>query len=169
MSLNRDSYEFRYVAYKFIATFLGRNEQLNNISSAAIIVGQNSRKTDLAKVMKVEKVYNSRIYDRFVSELGAISKKHNGKEALSLLKHLFHGTSATPPSKIYSDEDGLDMRFSNNGLNGKGIYFADNSLYSHAGKYRHDINNNQHQMLMCLVITGESTSTGGGPNTTKPP
>ena len=47
-----------------------------------------------------------------------------------MVKHLFHGTKVNEPSKIYSSEDGLDLRFSNDGLNGYGIYFADNAKYS---------------------------------------
>ena len=57
--------------------------------------------------------------------------KHPTKHPLDLMKHLFHGTKTTDPKRIYADEEGFDMRFSNNGLNGYGLYFADNSFYSH--------------------------------------
>jgi hypothetical protein len=46
------------------------------------------------------------------------------------MKHLFHGTNATDPKMVYASEDGLDIRFSNPGAYGNGIYFADNSAYS---------------------------------------
>ena len=46
------------------------------------------------------------------------------------MKHLFHGTKATDPNLIFASEDGLDIRFSNAGAYGNGIYFANNSLYS---------------------------------------
>ena len=49
----------------------------------------------------------------------------------SIVKHLFHGTRLTQPQIIYSGEDGLDIRYANNGgAYGPGIYFANNSNYS---------------------------------------
>ena len=47
------------------------------------------------------------------------------------MKHLFHGCKNTDPRVIYGSEDGLDVRFSNPGAYGNGIYFANNSAYSH--------------------------------------
>ena len=46
------------------------------------------------------------------------------------MKHLFHGTRQTDPKLIFGTEDGLDIRFSNSGAYGNGIYFANNSHYS---------------------------------------
>ena len=43
------------------------------------------------------------------------------------MKHLFHGTRATDPKLIFATEDGFDIRFSNAGAYGNGIYFANNS------------------------------------------
>jgi len=52
-----------------------------------------------------------------------------------MVKHLFHGTRQNQPFNVYASEDGLDMRYSANGANGYGIYFANNSQYSH--QYAH--------------------------------
>ena len=76
------------------------------------------------------KIYNSYNYGRFTQELKKLRVKHPLKHPLDLMKHLFHGTKQTTPNKVYADEDGFDMRLANNGLNGYGIYFADNSKYS---------------------------------------
>jgi hypothetical protein len=43
---------------------------------------------------------------------------------------LYHGTRKTPPDKIYNSEEGFNINYSNEGLWGKGIYFALNSNYS---------------------------------------
>ena len=43
---------------------------------------------------------------------------------------MFHGSSATEPNTIFSGEYGLDNRYSNAGMYGKGCYFANNSNYS---------------------------------------
>ena len=53
--------------------------------------------------------------------------KHPDLSALDMIKHLFHGTKKINPSIIYSFETGLDMRYGLDGLNGIGLYFADNS------------------------------------------
>lgn len=33
--------------------------------------------------------------------------------------------------QIYNSDEGLDMRYSQDGFYGQGIYFADNAKYSH--------------------------------------
>ena len=63
-------------------------------------------------------------------------RKYPHKKLEDLMKCLFHGTRETNPKLIYSSEDGLDVRFSNAGAFGTGIYFADNSAYSHT--YAHN-------------------------------
>ena len=49
---------------------------------------------------------------------------------------LFHGTSSTVPEVIYSSEEGFDMRFSNEGMWGRAVYFATNSIYSNMYSHR---------------------------------
>ena len=56
--------------------------------------------------------------------------KHPDLIGLDLIRHLFHGTKNVNPSAIYTFETGLDMRYSLNGSNGIGLYFADNSKYT---------------------------------------
>ncbi|CDW79210.1 poly adp-ribose polymerase member 14-like protein [Stylonychia lemnae] len=103
------------------------------------------------------------ILDRDSLEFNEFQKmlvKHPFMDGLSLVKHLFHGTSHTDPVNIYSFEHGLDMRYSNDGANGIGLYFADNSNYSL--QYAYLVDNRQRQMFMCTVITGLSSNQGGG-------
>lgn len=73
------------------------------------------------------------------------------------MKHLFHGPNQTDPKLIYQSEDGLDIRFSNAGAYGNGIYFANNSSYSHSFTYR---KGQECQMFMCLVLVGDSVQLG---------
>mmetsp|Transcript_28279 Transcript_28279/g.41030 ORF Transcript_28279/g.41030 Transcript_28279/m.41030 type:complete len:836 (+) Transcript_28279:124-2631(+) len=50
---------------------------------------------------------------------------------------VWHGTSSLDPSIIYNDQqDGFMMQFSNKGLWGRGIYFADESVYSDKYSYK---------------------------------
>ena len=66
---------------------------------------------------------------------------------------MFHGSRLSCPLKIATSETGLDSRLSNsNGRFGSGIYFADNSAYSHKFAYQ---NAGVPQMLLCAVIIGD--------------
>ena len=65
-----------------------------------------------------------------------LSEKHNVPISQVQTKLLFHGTSGTDPKLIYDSEEGLDMRFSKNGMWGVGIYFAVNSEYSNSYAFR---------------------------------
>ncbi len=70
------------------------------------------------------------IYEKFINEFKRMLKKYPQKNLHDMMKHLFHGSRGTDPKLIYGSEDGLDIRFSNAGAYGNGIYFANNSLYS---------------------------------------
>lgn len=55
---------------------------------------------------------------------------------------------------IYSSDEGLDMRFSREGMYGQGIYFANNALYSKDYAYKLPNLNNTFQMFLVFVLTG---------------
>jgi Poly(ADP-ribose) polymerase catalytic domain len=101
--------------------------------------------------------------------LNKYNRGGKGPVALELMRHLFHGTKVNHPSKIYSTEDGMDMRYSNDGLNGFGLYFADNAKYS--DDYAHKVQgyDGEKQMFLCLVLTGLSAEFGGGHGVRMPP
>ena len=73
-----------------------------------------------------------------------------------ILKHLFHGSRDTAPNLIYETETGFDPRFSNSGMYGRGIYFADNANYSSA--YAHSAGKGSFQMFLGLVLVGETVA-----------
>ena len=118
------------------------------------------------KIIKIEKIYNPTIFDKFSGELRRTLKKYPNGSVWDLTRLLFHGSNNTKPSQIYASDYGLDMRFANAGMFGTGIYFANNSHYSRS--YEHKATNvlgsdgQQHatasQMFFCLVATGESVS-----------
>lgn len=62
-----------------------------------------------------------------MNEFKRMLRKYPDFQVTDIMKHLFHGTRATDPQQIYTTEDGFDIRFSNAGAYGTGIYFADNS------------------------------------------
>ena len=108
----------------------------------------------LPKIKKIEKLYNCVIYEKFINEFKRMIKKYPQKQVGDIMKHLFHGSNQTDPKLIYQSEDGLDIRFSNAGAYGNGIYFANNSAYSHS--FTHRGRNGECQMFMCLVLIGDS-------------
>eukprot|EP00347_Sterkiella_histriomuscorum_P021014 403335594 len=192
--LKRDSFEFKYVAYKFGKTFNGRMPEYDSIDETVVDVSKNFQKyyvnnqnqdpnlqfggpfgvqssfngQNLDKILSIKKVYNQSNFRIIESEYKRLLIKHPEMLGLQLMKHLFHGTQNTPPLNIYSFENGLDMRHSNpNGANGTGIYFADNAAYSN--QYRHHLQNGTFQMFMCLVLTGLSSNVGGGRGIKQPP
>ena len=87
------------------------------------------------QIVGVHRLYNQSVQERFNMELRLMAKKYPKKSPTQIVKLLFHGAKAVPPEHIYSNEEGLDMRFSRSGYYGQGIYFADNSNYSHAYAY----------------------------------
>ena len=70
------------------------------------------------KVLKIEKIMNSNIFDKFTLELRKTLKKYPSKKSWDLIKLLFHGSKNTSPEIIYSTEYGLDNRFSHDGMYG---------------------------------------------------
>ena len=82
------------------------------------------------KSIKIEKIYNPVVFDKFTGELQRMLKKYPSKSTWELVKLMFHGSTGTDPKIIYESEYGLDNRYSKAGMYGTGIYFADNSNYS---------------------------------------
>ena len=70
-------------------------------------------------------------------------------------KTLFHGTRQTNPKQIYEGDDSFDMRLSNNGMWGRGNYFAVNASYSNGYAYCQR-NHNLKKLLLAQVLTGNS-------------
>jgi hypothetical protein len=78
----------------------------------------------------VEKVGNRSVQLRFLNELKIVQQKNKSKPLSQLIRVLFHGTRMTPPEQIALSENGLNINYSNSGVYGSGIYFADNAAYS---------------------------------------
>ena len=69
-------------------------------------------------------------------------------------KMLFHGTSNTKPEQIYEGDSGFDMRYSCDGMWGRGNYFAVKS--AHSLHYSHKTRGGYQQLLVARVLTGAS-------------
>ena len=120
-TLVNTDFEYKMVAEAFFATSEGKyNPDMGNVS----------RYIPKSKTIKIEKIYNPVIFDKFAGELRRTLIKYPSKSTWDLVKLMFHGSGTTDPKLIYSGEYGLDNRYSKAGMYGNGIYFADNSSYS---------------------------------------
>lgn len=131
-----NSFEYKYAAYKFGKTFALRDPETLDIKQTIKMLDLDGLPPICDKIIKIEKIYNTSVYERVESELKRLINKNSKLNCMKMIKHLFHGTYVTNPTQIYSTEDGLDMRFSRDGRNGYGLYFADNALYSREYAYK---------------------------------
>ena len=81
-------------------------------------------------------------------------------------KTLFHGSSSHKPEEIYKGDASFDMRYCNQGMWGRGSYFAVNASYS--DRYAH-VESNVRQILVAHVLTGHSYYSQPDGSLTKPP
>lgn len=116
-------------------------------------------------IIRLQRIQNYRLWYNFAYEMKKLKMKY-GYEAKRL--SLFHGTRATDPSQIYGGtEDAFDMRFSNSGMWGTGVYFAVNAKYSN--DYRSITNKGEYQMFVADVIVGDSIQCASNPTLRLPP
>jgi O-acetyl-ADP-ribose deacetylase (regulator of RNase III) len=100
---------------------------------------------------KLERVQNPWLWRKYAHQCDLIREKNqNNLRELEL----FHGTRGNKPELIYGSEAGFDMRFCEQGLWGKGNYFAANAMYSH--NYSHHTSGGMQQMFLARVIVGET-------------
>lgn len=105
-----------------------------------------------ARVYHIQRIQNKLLWRKY------LNKKKELEEDPTLLnngeKMLFHGTRDTRPEQVYEGDSGFDMRYSRDGLWGRGNYFAVNSAYSVS--YSHNTMDGYQQMLVARVLTGAS-------------
>ena len=102
-------------------------------------------------IIKIQRIQNKWLWEKYYQHRERMKTKN---ESVINEKLLFHGTRNTPPSDIYQDEEGFDMRFSNAGMWGMGNYFAVNASYSDG--YAHHLSDGTWQMFLAKVLTGHS-------------
>lgn len=106
-----------------------------------------------AKIIKLTRIQNNYLMTQYITNLNMRQEVRGGPLNRRLL---FHGTRELDPKKIYKNFDtGFDLQFaSQSGLFGKGLYFAQNAIYSHG--YRFATRNKTFQMILADVFVGKS-------------
>ena len=126
---------------------------LDSEEAKEVITKVNEAQLEDLKVVRIERVQNLAAYQKYMTEKDLLQNKYD--EEFQLEKQLFHGTKITDPHTLLASEEGFDMRFSNKGMWGNGVYFADSLRYSDAYAF-HPIKNSWEikQVFLARVLTG---------------
>ena len=103
-------------------------------------------------VLSVERVQNPMAYASYDKWKKVIAAKgrNNGNPNELWMKH---GTRLSDPVAIISGEEGLDFRYCDSGMFGRGTYLAEDAAYSARG-YPYKKSSTAHQMLLVRVAAG---------------
>lgn len=113
-----------------------------------------ANKPKYSQVVRIQKVYNKLVYQKFIFELQTMLARYPDKKISELMHHLYHGSKQAQPKFIYESDSGLDIRFANAGILGQGIYFSNNSGYSN--RYCYNDPAGVMQQFLCLVLVGDT-------------
>mmetsp|Transcript_33319 Transcript_33319/g.87356 ORF Transcript_33319/g.87356 Transcript_33319/m.87356 type:complete len:395 (-) Transcript_33319:200-1384(-) len=105
-------------------------------------------------VVAVDRVQHKGLWAAYIHERQKVAEQ-NGGDCNEIL-NLKHGTGNTPPSVIVNSEWGIDQRYSDKGMYGRGAYFAELAAYSHNCGYRHKMPSGRFQMFACRVLAGKA-------------
>ena len=103
-------------------------------------------------VLSVERVQNPMAYASYDKEKKVIAAKGRNKGNPNEL-WMKHGTNLSDPVAIISGEIGLDFRYCEKGLFGRGTYLAEDAAYS-ARLFAYKKSSTAHQMLLVRVAAG---------------
>ena len=116
-----------------------------------------------AQILTLQRIQNQWLWDKYSFSKERMHEQNNG---IINEKQLFHGTSSTPPEKIFKSRQGFDFRFCSRGMWGTGTYFAVNASYSDNYAYR---SSGAKQLILAKVLTGETYRSVPDSSLKKPP
>lgn len=116
------------------------------------------------QIISIHRIQNQHLWRRYYFERSHVQQKNGGffNEI-----EAFHGTRTTDPVEIYCGEEGFDMRYSNQGRWGTGIYFASKASYSI--NFAYSANPGERQILLSRVALGSSFSCLDGDSSLRTP
>ena len=117
-----------------------------------------------AEIISIERIQNHELWQKYSDRAKLIrNEPQSCREKL-----LFHGTRGTDPKEIYKGDSSFDIGFSQQGMWGKGNYFAVNASY--ANSYAHSVSGaNMKKLLVAFVLTGLSYCCNPDSSLTRPP
>lgn len=118
----------------------------------------------LVEIKTLERIQNKWLWDKYCFSKERMRQQNNG---VINERELFHGTSTTPPEKIFKSRQGFDFRFCCRGMWGTGSYFAVNASYSDTN-YAHSTVGGK-QLILAKVLTGVTYKSHPDSSLKKPP
>jgi len=115
-------------------------------------------------ILSVTRIENDALHQQYMRRCWSLQDESD-MEFGDLETLLCHGTSQTPPSDVAAS--GVDFRYSNEGLMGRGAYFADNPCYSHSFAHAHA--DGSFSMLLVRVSLGRVADVRAPEKFRKPP
>eukprot|EP00037_Helgoeca_nana_P011704 m.105218 g.105218 ORF g.105218 m.105218 type:complete len:2194 (-) comp20999_c0_seq1:200-6781(-) len=106
-----------------------------------------------ATVVNVQRIQHKALWKKYVYTRTQIAEANGGSSNERC--DLKHGTGQTPPETIIDSDMGIDQRYCDAGMYGKGAYFAELTAYSHDGGYRHRMPDGKFQIFVCRVLAGK--------------
>ena len=112
------------------------------------------------ELVSIQRIQNEFLWEKYSQHKERMSYK--GSASVNEMT-LYHGSSSTAPEEIYRSEEGFDMRFSHQGMWGRGNYFAKDARYSCS--YAYEISDSKglitsqgkvKQIFLAMVLTGDS-------------
>ena len=117
-----------------------------------------------AEIISIERIQNHELWQKYSDRAKQIKREPQACRE----KSLFHGTRGTDPKEIYKGDSSFDTKFSQQGMWGKGNYFAVNASY--ADSYAHSVSGtNMRKLLVAFVLTGLSYCCNPDSSLTMPP
>ncbi|XP_043914315.1 protein mono-ADP-ribosyltransferase PARP14-like [Protopterus annectens] len=130
-------------------------QQLDPYSTEYNEVASEFTKTAKERILKIERVQNSTLYQAYMVKREQIIEKNGSHDLMEM--RLFHGTTKEACSGI--NLHGFNRSFSGqNGVcYGNGVYFAANASYSAQPKYSKSDTSGQRYMYLARVLAGRYT------------
>lgn len=107
------------------------------------------------ELLKIERIQNKPAWRMYQDHCCQMLEHGNGVLGEKLL---FHGSGKTNPEKIYAGRSSFDPMYSNDGMWGRGCYFAENASYSDGFSWHLNTSSGAsiRKVLVACVLTGMS-------------
>jgi len=115
------------------------------------------------EIQWIHRIQNIPMYQQYVDRKTRMCERNSG---IVHERSLFHGSPKYVD--ICRSEDGFDIRVANQGVWGKGNYFADSAEDSHSYTFRDGITS-CHVVILASVLTGLSCMKSSDTSLTRPP
>jgi len=121
-------------------------------------------------ITSIKRIQNPKFWRDYSQEKDALQKlrARAGIDPTVKEEMLWHGTRGIHPSNIYAGlEECFDMQYANDGMWGRGLYFAVNSQYSDG--YAHPTQVGTKLFMLCRVMIGDTIDQPSNPSFRKAP